>query len=111
MSFRQVQKMDRSFRADNKCNGCAICSKICPANNIEMVNEKPVWLHRCEQCFACLQWCPQEAIQCGKKTAKYPRYHHPEVTLKDMLEQASANSLISTTQEKAKALGNIDNLS
>ena len=72
-------------------------------HNIEMVNERPAWLHRCEQCFACLQWCPQEAIQYGKKTVKYPRYHHPEVTLKDMLEQASANSLISTTsQERVK---------
>jgi formate hydrogenlyase subunit 6/NADH:ubiquinone oxidoreductase subunit I len=56
-----------------------------------MINEKPAWLHRCEQCLACLQWCPQEAIQHGEKTAKYRRYHHPEVTLKDMLEQAKAN--------------------
>ena len=36
-------------------------------------------------CFACLQWCPQEAIQFGKKTPKYERYHHPEVTVQDML--------------------------
>ena len=100
MSFRHIQKMDRSFWTDNKCNGCAICSKICVASNIEMVNEKPAWLHRCEQCFACLQWCPQEAIQYGKKTVKNPRYHHPEVTLKDMLEQANAYSRISGTQER-----------
>jgi Pyruvate/2-oxoacid:ferredoxin oxidoreductase delta subunit len=88
MSFHHVQEMDKRFWVDDKCNGCAICSKICPASNVEMVNEKPAWLHRCEQCFACLQWCPQQAIQYGKKTAKYPRYHHPEITLKDMLEQA-----------------------
>jgi len=56
-----------------------------------MINEKPSWLHRCEQCLACLQWCPQEAIQYGEKTVKYPRYHHPEVVLKDILEQAKAN--------------------
>jgi Pyruvate/2-oxoacid:ferredoxin oxidoreductase delta subunit len=111
MSFRHVPQMDKKFWVDDRCNGCAICSKTCPAHNIEMRNERPAWLHRCEQCFACLHWCPEEAIQCGKKTVKYPRYHHPEVTLKDMLEQASANSLISTTQEKAKALGNIDKLS
>jgi Pyruvate/2-oxoacid:ferredoxin oxidoreductase delta subunit len=94
MSFRQVPKMDKNFWVDDKCNSCGICSKVCPANNIEMVNEKPAWLHRCEQCFACLQWCPQEAIQHGKKkTPKYQRYHHPEVTLKDMLEQAKANKI------------------
>jgi ferredoxin len=91
MSYRHVCKMDKSFWADDKCNSCGICSRVCPANNIEMINGKPVWLHRCEQCFACLQWCPEEAIQYGKKTVKYPRYHHPEVTLEDMLEQAKAH--------------------
>lgn len=91
LSFRHVPKMDKNFWVDDRCNGCAICSKTCPANNVEMVNEKPVWLHRCEQCFACLQWCPQEAIQYGKKTIKYPRYHHPEVILKDMIDQVKFN--------------------
>lgn len=90
MSFRQVPKMDKKFWADGKCNRCGICSKVCPAENIEMVNETPAWLHRCEQCFACLQWCPQEAIQYGKKTVQYLRYHHPEVTLKEILEQIKA---------------------
>ncbi len=91
MSFRQVCKMDKKFWVDDKCNSCGICFKVCPAQNIEMLNEKPVWLHRCEQCLACIQWCPQESIQYGKKTIQYQRYHHPEVTLKDMLEQAKAN--------------------
>lgn len=93
MSFRSVHKMDKNFWVDDKCNGCEICSKICPAGNIEMINENPAWHHRCEQCLACLQWCPQEAIQYGKKTFKYPRYHHPEIILKDMLEQAKVNEI------------------
>ncbi len=93
MSFRSVHKMDKKFWADDKCNSCGICLNVCPAGNIEMTHEKPSWLHRCEQCLACLQWCPQEAIQYGKKTVKYARYHHPEVILKDMLEQAKANKV------------------
>jgi len=88
MTFRQVRKMDRKFWADEKCDDCAICARVCPAANIRMVDEKPAWLHRCEQCLACLQWCPQEAIQYGKNTIRYPRYHHPEIILDDMLEQA-----------------------
>ena len=91
LSFRHVCAMDKNFWVDDQCNSCGICLKVCPAGNIEMINEKPAWLHRCEQCLACLQWCPQEAIQYGMKTAKYPRYHHPEVILEDMLEQAKAN--------------------
>ncbi len=93
MSFRSVHKLDKNFWVDDKCNRCGICFKVCPAQNIEMVNEKPVWRHRCEQCLACLQWCPEEAIQYGKKTVKYLRYHHPEIILKDMLEQGKTNTI------------------
>jgi ferredoxin len=85
LSFPRLASMDRQFWADEKCNGCGICGKICLAANISLSDSKPVWGHRCEQCFACLQWCPRQAIQYGKNTAKYPRYHHPEVKLQDML--------------------------
>jgi ferredoxin len=84
-SYDYVPRMDKSFFADEKCTGCGICEKICPAQNISLIAEKPVWQHRCEQCFACLQWCPEEAIQYGKGTIKRKRYRHPEITLKDML--------------------------
>jgi len=85
MSFKRVPEMDKSFRADEKCNSCGICAKVCPAGNIALDGGKPAWLHRCEQCLACIQWCPREAIQYGKKTPGYQRYHHPAVTLKDMI--------------------------
>lgn len=79
------QVMDRAFRFDGACNGCGVCSRICPVENIEMVDDRPRWQGRCEQCFACLQWCPQEAIQFREATAGQARYHHPDVTLADML--------------------------
>jgi ferredoxin len=85
LSFPRVPKMDQSFWVDDKCNNCGICSKVCPAGNITLVDGKPTWNHRCEQCLACLQWCPKEAIQYGKKTPQYERYHHPEIKLKDVL--------------------------
>ncbi|HUN53978.1 MAG TPA: EFR1 family ferrodoxin [Smithella sp.] len=89
LSRSHVPQMDKSFWADEKCTGCGICEKICPAQNILLSDEKPVWQHHCEQCFACLQWCPEEAIQYGRSTAKKKRYHHPEITLKDMLSCVS----------------------
>ena len=98
MSFPYVYKLDKNFWVDPKCNSCGICAQVCPAQNVEMSNGKPVWLHRCEQCLACLQWCPQEAIQYGKKTVRYSRYRHPEINLKDMLEQAKANKESTTLQ-------------
>lgn len=88
MSFSYVPKMDQKFWADDKCNACGICCNVCPVRNIAMHDGKPVWNHRCDQCFACLQWCPQEAIQYGKRTPRYERYHHPEIHLKDILKSA-----------------------
>jgi ferredoxin len=85
ISFSHIPTMDRSFWVDEKCNGCGICKAICPSGNIDLSGKKPTWLHHCEQCLACIQWCPQEAIQFGKKTPRYKRYHHPEITLRDML--------------------------
>ena len=76
---------DTAFWADDKCNSCGICRKVCPVANIEMEKGRPVWPHHCEQCMACLQWCPQEAIQSGKRTPGRARYHHPDVTAKDFM--------------------------
>ena len=87
MTFSKIPAMDTHFWVDDTCNGCAICSKVCPSRNITLDREKPAWNHRCEQCFACLQWCPNEAIQYGKKTPRYERYHHPEVSLRDVLKE------------------------
>jgi ferredoxin/flavodoxin len=84
LGYAQIPKMDRAFCANDHCNGCGICAKLCPTGNITMHEKKPTWQHRCEQCFACLQWCPNQAIDYGKKTAGKKRYTHPEVTIKDM---------------------------
>jgi ferredoxin len=77
---------DRSFRTNENCNGCGICAKVCPVNNIKMVDGKPVWQHHCETCYACYGWCPKNAI-CGDIVAYNDWYHHPEVKLSDMLKQ------------------------
>jgi len=36
-------------------------------------------------CYACVHWCPQGAIEIGRYTAGKPRYHHPDIDLKDMI--------------------------
>jgi ferredoxin len=88
-SLPYVARMDKSFWADEKCNACGICKNVCPAANIVMQGGRPVWRHNCQQCFACIHWCPESAIQYGKGTAAKKRYRHPEVSLKDMLRQIS----------------------
>lgn len=83
-AFKPKDK-DRHFWTDEKCNGCGICQKVCPVNNIKMNNGKPEWQHNCEQCLACLQWCPQKSIQYKKATLKKGRYSNPYVKLKDII--------------------------
>ncbi|HAJ79205.1 MAG TPA: 4Fe-4S ferredoxin [Fibrobacteres bacterium] len=86
LAASHIPKMDKQFRADEKCSRCGICQKVCPVNNIEMIDGKPAWKGHCEQCFACLQWCPEQAIQYGKNTTGRKRYHHPEVKISDLIK-------------------------
>jgi ferredoxin len=85
ISSRKIPKMDKDFYATKKCNGCETCKNICPVNNIEMKDKKPVWLSHCEQCFSCLQWCPMEAIEKGKTTQGKKRYRNPDIKIKELL--------------------------
>ncbi len=86
--FRELVKhADNSFTVSSQCNACGICQKVCPVDNIEMANNRPKWLNRCENCYACFQWCPQEAIA-GKIVEFEKRYHQPDIRLADMMNRS-----------------------
>jgi ferredoxin len=87
VTYNLVKTMDKSFHIDGTCTSCGICANVCPVQNITLEAGKPVWHGGCEQCLACIQWCPEKCIQYGKKTKRYERYHHPEVTMKDVLRE------------------------
>jgi len=78
---------DRIFRVQEHCTSCGLCERICPVQNVKLTDGRPQWQGHCEQCMACLQWCPQGAIQFGN-TAGQARYHHPEITVSDMLRMS-----------------------
>lgn len=82
-----ISKLGRYFRVEQSCNGCGTCEKVCPSATVTLHNGKPRWSNGCEQCFACLQWCPMEAIQYGKKTKGKKRYRNLSVTVQDIIAQ------------------------
>ncbi len=83
---KQIPTADKKFILQDSCTKCGICAKVCPAENIKLVEGKPTWLNHCEHCLACLQWCPVEAIQYGEKTIGRKRYHHPSVSVVDIFK-------------------------
>lgn len=66
---------DKDFRVTDSCNGCGLCEKKCPLNNIKVTDGKPIWNGNCTHCMACICHCPTEAIEYGEKSVGKPRYH------------------------------------
>ncbi len=85
--YKYIPYLDKKFTVDSSCDSCGICERICPVENITLVNGKPVWNGGCEMCFACINNCPQEAIQYGKKTEGLKRYRNPDISISKIIKQ------------------------
>jgi len=80
----KMQSRDAGFSISENCTACGMCGDICPAGNIRITNGTPVFRHQCEQCMACIQLCPQKAIDYNNKCARRQRYRHPDISLNEL---------------------------
>lgn len=89
-----LMKADRSFRVTDDCIHCGICSYVCPRGNYQLTGQGVKMQGDCEFCFACIQNCPQRAIQFKKNedgtwpdgSEKNPnaRYRNENVSLMEL---------------------------
>jgi len=73
------------YTVNDRCSGCGVCEKICPMGNIKIIDLSPVWGDNCANCFGCINWCERRAITLGGNNFNLSTYHHPNVTIKDMI--------------------------
>lgn len=81
---KKFQFAPNKYSSTSECIGCGVCEKVCPVNNIKVVEKRPQWENKCANCLACFHWCPKKAVVINKFLKKRNRYHHPEILLMDM---------------------------
>jgi ferredoxin len=74
----------KKYEINRDCIKCMKCIKVCPVENIKMVDDRIVFDNYCECCLACIHLCPKEAINYGKKTIKKKRYINPNINIEEM---------------------------
>jgi ferredoxin len=84
-----IRHIDNTFHLNEHCTGCGLCARVCPVGNIGMQSGHPAWLHRCENCLACYNWCPVHAIE-GEIARKGFFYRNPKVVAGDIMKQRPA---------------------
>lgn len=56
---------------EDKCIGCGRCEKLCPMNNIKIVDKKVVQNNQCTMCYRCINNCSKQAMTLlGKKVVE-----------------------------------------
>ena len=82
----------------DKCNGCGTCVRVCPMENIQLVESRESKVEsretaqvaftgdHCTVCLACVHACAQQAFRTnGQDVRKERQYRNPQIKLKDLL--------------------------
>lgn len=74
------------FSVSEACDGCGLCTRVCPDGIVTIGDSKPVWnSESCTMCLACLHRCPRTAIDIAGSTEGKRRYVNPRTEIPDGL--------------------------
>ncbi len=88
LGIKDIFSTETEYFTTDACILCGVCERICPVENIKISSKMVKFGNNCQQCMACIQWCPQRAIAHPNVPKSRKRYHHPDVTLEDMMKLA-----------------------
>lgn len=72
-----VMEKEVEFTVGEQCKGCGQCVRICSMKAISLKEGRPIRdMKKCTFCLGCVNVCPTQALQVGKKTIGNPRYVH-----------------------------------
>lgn len=77
------------YEVTEKCIGCGICTRVCPAGCITLKDQRAVYAEGslpCQLCMACVHNCPKNAI-CLRVPEKNPeaRYRNSHIRLTEIV--------------------------
>ncbi len=53
----------KTFKTDESCNGCGLCTKHCPSDNLEMIGRHVIQKNNCVLCYRCVNLCPTRSAR------------------------------------------------
>lgn len=85
LGVKDIHSTKAEYFTTDSCIHCGMCEKLCPAGNIKVSDKSVTFGDNCQQCMACIQWCPKMAIAHPNVPKERKHYHHPDITIDDML--------------------------
>lgn len=74
-SFYKFFVTDKGFTVSDSCVSCGKCAELCPLCNITLENGRPQWHGNCTMCNSCINVCPRNAIEYGRRSRGKRRYY------------------------------------